>query len=112
MGKEKKEVISFDIIIKLKRTIAISKDTVIRLKKFLNGKPISPYLELEVLKWMRNESGIKNFNDLIKESDLKEEDFIRKFMEFLEQMGLDIPRGTFSSNLEKRLIKKLDRAKI
>ena len=110
MAKDKKEVVSFDIVLRLKKTVGISKETKLRLIKYVKSKnlTLSPFIEKELTKWMRDSSGIKSFSHLIKESDLREDEFMYRFNEFLEQLGLGINKNTFSPEFEKRLNKRLD----
>lgn len=111
MGKEKKEIVSFDIVLRLKKSVSLSKKTKDRIKQYTtaNGLDVGPFIEKELIKWMKAASGIASFNELVNDSELKEEEFMYRFNEFLERLGLKIPKNTFSPNFEERINMRLDR---
>lgn len=106
-----KPYITFDIIVKFKKTISCTSGFNEKFNQYLKDigeKNKSTFLLNKVVKKMKEESGYKDFNELIKVSGLKDEEFMERFIEVLERMGLDIPRNKFSPEMIGLLNKEMD----
>lgn len=101
--------ISFDIPIKIKKTFSLPDEVADKLDKHLKSikeENRSKWLFEQLVLWLRaSNPNIKNIDDLLELSDLKQEDFMYKFMEVLERLGLDIPRNKFSQEFSARIEK-------
>ena len=104
--------ISFDIPIKIKKTFSLPDETYKKIDdhlKSIGEENRSKWLFEELIIWLRDSNpNIKNIDDLLELSDLKQEDFIYKFIEVLERLGLDIPRNKFSQEFASRIEKRIN----
>lgn len=106
-----KPYITFDIIVKFKKTISCTKEFADRFKQYLNDikeKNQSAFLLKKIVKRMKETSGFNDFGELIKESGLNDTEFMERFIEVLERMGLDIPRNKFSQEIVELLNKEME----
>jgi hypothetical protein len=110
-----KEIVSFDIVVKIKKTISVSKELVKELDDYLksiNEPNRSAFLFKQLVIWLKaSDPSINNFEDLLEDADLKQHDFMYRLMEVIERRGLDIPRSKFSEKFSERIKKVIKNGK-
>lgn len=107
-------LITFDIVLKKKVCLSCTDEFSEKLNKYLNDIGIknrgkAEFIRKYILRKMRGISGIKNFDELIKESGLNEHEFMTRLIEVLERMGLDISKNKLSPFIVDSLNREIDR---